>query len=76
MFDNKAFSENYNKLVSTELQLLKRWNTIMDVMLKSANMPTKEEINEIYKELFSLKKQIKKINPKKKTRRGKNDPGV
>ena len=69
-------SENYNKLVSTELQLLKRWNTIMDVMLKSANMPTKEEINEIYKELFSLKKQIKKINPKKKTRRVKNDPRV
>ena len=76
MFDNKALSENYTKLVSTELQLLKRWNTIMDVMLKSANMPTKEEINEIYKELFSLKKQIKKINPKKKTRRVKNDPRV
>ena len=37
---------------------------------------TKEEINEIYKELFSLKKQIKKINPKKKTRRVKNDPRV
>jgi hypothetical protein len=46
----------------------------MDVMLKSANMPTKEEINEIYKELFSLKKQIKKINPKKKTRTGKINP--
>jgi len=76
MFDNKAFSENYNKLVSTELQLLKRWNTIMDVMLKSANMPTKEEINDIYKELFSLKKQIKKINPKKKRRRDENDSKV
>ena len=76
MFDDKAFSENYNKLVSTELQLLKRWNTIMDVMLKSANMPTKEEIDEIYKELFMLKKRIKKINPPKKTRRGKNDSGI
>ena len=74
MFDNKDFSKNYNKLVSTELQLLKRWNTIMDVMLKSANMPTKEEIDEIYKELFTLKKQMKKINPQKKTR--KNDPGI
>ena len=48
----------------------------MDVMLKSANMPTKEEIDEIYKELFMLKKQIKKINPKKKPRRKKNDSGV
>ena len=76
MFDNKDFSKNYNKLVSTELQLLKRWNTIMDVMLKSANMPTKEEIDEIYKELFTLKKQIKKINPEKKTRKKKNDTGV
>ena len=37
-------------------------------MLKSANMPTKEEINDIYKELFTLKKQIKKINPQKRTR--------
>jgi hypothetical protein len=76
MFDNKSFSENYNKLVSTELQLLKRWNTIMDVMLKSANMPTKEEINDIYKELFTLKKQIKKINPQKRTRVEKNDSGI
>jgi predicted nucleic acid-binding Zn-ribbon protein len=76
MFDNKSFSKNYNKLVTTELQLLERWNTIMDVMLKSANMPTKEEINEIYKELFTLKKQIKKINTQKKTRREKNDSGI
>ena len=76
LFDTSSFSENYNKLVSTEMQLLKRWNTIMDIMLKSANMPTKEEIDEIYKELFMLKKQIKKINPKKKPRRKKNDSGV
>ena len=76
MFDNKDFSKNYNKLVSTELQLLKRWNTIMDVMLKSANMPTKKDTDEIYKELFMLKKQMKKINPQKKTRRKKNDAGT
>ena len=48
----------------------------MDVMLKSANMPTKEEIDEIYKELYMLKKRIKKINPQKKTRRGKDDSGI
>ena len=75
LFDTSSFSENYNKLVSTEMQLLKRWNTIMDVMLKSANMPTKEEIDEIYEELFKLKKQIKKIDPSKKNRNRKNDTG-
>ena len=55
------------------MQLLKRWNTIMDIMLKSANMPTKEEIDEIYQELFSLKKQIKKLDSSKKRRDVKND---
>ena len=73
LFDTPNFSENYNKLVSTEMQLLKRWNTVMDIMLKSANMPTKEEIDEIYQELFKLKKQIKKMSSSKKKRSRKND---
>jgi len=73
LFDTPNFSENYNKLVSTEMQLLKRWNTVMDIMLKSANMPTKEEIEEIYQELFKLKKQIKKMSSSKKKRSRKND---
>ena len=45
----------------------------MDIMLKSANMPTKEEIDEIYQELFNLKKQIKKLDSSKKVRDRKND---
>ena len=73
LFDTESFSKNYNKLVSTEMQLLKRWNTIMDIMLKSANMPTKEEIDEIYQELFNLKKQIKKLDSSKKRREVKSD---
>ena len=60
-FDSKKFSENYNKLVSTELDLLKRWNAITDVMLKSANLPTKQEIEEIYEELHTLKSRISKL---------------
>ena len=72
LFDTESFSKNYNKLVSTEMQLLKRWNAIMDIMLKSANMPTKEEIDEIYQELFNLKKKIKKLDSTKK-RSKKND---
>ena len=73
LFDTEGFSKNYNKLVSTEMQLLKRWNTIMDIMLKSANMPTKEEIDELYQELFNLKKQIKKMDSTKKIRNRKNE---
>ena len=71
LFDSKKFSENYNGLISTELDLLKRWNAITDVMLKSANLPTKQEIDEIYEELHTLKNRIFKLElSKKKT--GKN----
>jgi hypothetical protein len=66
LFDSKKFSENYNKLISTELDLLKRWNTITDVMLKSANLPTKQEIDEIYEELHTLKNRIFKLEQSKK----------
>jgi len=66
LFDSKKFSENYNKLISTELDLLKRWNAITDVMLKSANLPTKQEIEEIYEELHTLKSRISKLESSKK----------
>jgi len=66
LFDSKKFSENYNQLVSTELDLLKRWNAITDVMLKSANLPTKQEIEEIYEELHTLKNRISKLESSKK----------
>jgi len=66
LFDSKKFSENYNGLISTELDLLKRWNAITDVMLKSANLPTKQEIEEIYEELHNLKNRISKLESSKK----------
>ena len=66
LFDSKKFSENYNGLISTELDLLKRWNAITDVMLKSANLPTKQEIDEIYEEIHSLKNRIFKLELSKK----------
>ena len=66
LFDSKKFSENYNGLISTELDLLKRWNAITDVMLKSANLPTKQEIDEIHEELHSLKNRIFKLELSKK----------
>jgi len=66
LFDSKKFSENYNGLISTELDLLKRWNAVTDVMLKSANLPTKQEIDEIYEEVHNLKNRIFKLELDKK----------
>ncbi len=61
LFDSKNFGENYGKLVAKELELSKHWNNIMNVMLKSANLPNKQEIDEVYREIHSLRKRISKL---------------
>ena len=61
LFDSKKFGENYGKLVSKELELTKHWNNITNVILQSVNLPSKEEIDEVYKELHSLKKRVMKL---------------
>ena len=61
LFDSKKFGENYGKLVSKELELTKHWNNISNVILQSVNLPSKEEIDEIYKEMHSLKKRVGKL---------------
>ena len=71
LFDSKKFGENYGKLVSKELELTKHWNNITNVILQSANLPNKEEIDEVYKELHSLKKRITKLEIELKKGSGK-----
>ena len=61
LFDSGKFGDNYGKLVSKELELTKHWNNITNVILQSANLPSKEEIDEVYKELHSLKKRVGKL---------------
>ncbi len=61
LFDSGKFGDNYGKLVSKELELTKHWNNITNVTLQSINLPSKEEIDEIYKEMHSLKKRVGKL---------------
>jgi len=61
LFDSEKFGENYGKLVSKELELTKHWNNITNVILQSVNLPSKEEIDEVYKEMHSLKKRVAKL---------------
>jgi hypothetical protein len=73
LFDSKKFGENYGKLVSKELELTKHWNNISNVVLQAANLPSKEEIDEVYKELHSLKKRIVKLEIESKKGKVKNE---
>ena len=68
LFDSGRFGENYGKLVSKELELTKHWNNITNVMLQSVNLPSKEEIDEVYKEIHSLKKRVGKLELELKKR--------
>lgn len=74
LFDSHKFGENYGKLVASEIELSKHWEKITNVMLQSANLPSKKEIDEVYKELHLLKKRISKLESQTKSKsRNKND---
>ncbi len=73
LFDSGKFGENYGKLISKELELTKHWNNITNVILQSVNLPSKEEIDEIYKEMHSLKKRIGKLELELKKRKMKSN---
>lgn len=70
LFDSKKFGENYGKLVSKELELTKHWTNITNVILKSANLPSKEEMDEVYKELHTLKKRVTKLETEARQNKG------
>jgi hypothetical protein len=64
LFDSEKFGQNYSKLVSAELELTKRWENILNVTLNSLRLPTRKEIDEVYKELHELRKRVKKLEKK------------
>ena len=70
LFDSGKFGENYGKLISKELELTKHWNNITNVILQSVNLPSKEEMDEIYKEMHSLKKRVGKLELDLKKKEG------
>ena len=61
LFDSSEFAENFGKMVSSELELAKRWNNIVSLMLETASLPTKNEVDELYKELHLLRKRVAKL---------------
>lgn len=72
LFDSEKFGDNYGNLVSKELELTKHWNNITNVILQSVNLPSKEEIDEVYKEIHSLKKRVSKLELELKKEKRKN----
>ncbi|MBS3922427.1 MAG: hypothetical protein KGZ37_04670 [Nitrosarchaeum sp.] len=72
LFDSEKFGVNYGKLVSKELELTKNWHNISNVILQAANLPSKEEIDEVYKEIHALKKRVTKLEIELKKKKSIN----
>lgn len=70
LFDSEQFGANYGKMVSKELELTKHWNNIADIILKTANLPNRHEIDEIYRELHSLRRRVADMEKALSRRRG------
>ncbi len=70
LFDSEAFGANYGKMVSKELELAKHWNNIADVVLKTANLPNRHELDEVYRELHSLRRRVAEMEGTLRRRRG------
>jgi len=66
LFDSHKFGDNYGKLVASELELSKHWEQMTTVMLQSANLPNKKEIDEVYRELHALRKRVSKLESQAK----------
>jgi broad specificity polyphosphatase/5'/3'-nucleotidase SurE len=76
LFDSEKFGENYGKLVAKELDLTKHWNNISNVILQSVNLPSKEEIDEVYKEMHALKKRVTKLEIELKKKKDTNSRDI
>jgi len=72
LFDSHKFGDNYGKLVASELELSKHWEHMTNVMLQSANLPSKKEIDEVYKELHALRKRVSKLESHTKNFKPRN----
>lgn len=78
LFDSKKFGKNYGELVSRELDLARHWNNITDVVLKSANLPNRQEMDEVYRELHLLRRRVAKLEAasRRKARDGQKGSGA
>ena len=76
LFDSKKFGVNYGKLIAKELEITNHWNNIVNTILQSANLPNKKEIDDIYKEIHSLRKRIGKLEIEVKKRSKHDEKGT
>ncbi len=59
LFTSPEFSEVYGRLLSTQLNLSKVMQNILEKNLKTLNLPTRSEVDEILKDVAELKRDMR-----------------
>jgi class III poly(R)-hydroxyalkanoic acid synthase PhaE subunit len=61
LFTSSDFSEVYGKLFSSQLNLSKATQSILEKNLKMLNLPTRTEIDDVLKEIAELKRTVRDL---------------
>lgn len=60
LFKSPEFSRLLSRVVDATMRLRKRYDDIMEEYLKALPVPTRSEMNDLYKTLYLLKKEVRK----------------
>ena len=71
LFKSKEFSSLLGRVVDATMSHRKRLNDIMEEYLKTLPVPTRSEMNDLYKTLYQLKKEVRKSTRQVKELEGK-----
>jgi len=60
LFKNPEFSRLLGRVTDAATQVRKRYDDVMEEYLKALPVPTRSEMNDLYKTLYMLKKEVRK----------------
>lgn len=61
LFTSEEFPRAYNKVSNDQMELLKSIQQLIENSLQTLNLPTRSEINELAKDIHSLKRDIRNL---------------
>ena len=61
LFTSEEFPRVYNKVSNDQMELLKTIQQLIENSLQTLNLPTRSEINELAKDIHSLKRDIRNL---------------
>jgi predicted ribosome quality control (RQC) complex YloA/Tae2 family protein len=66
LFTSEEFPRVYNKVSNDQMELLKSIQQLIENSLQTLNLPTRNEINELAKDIHSLKRDIRNLKKRSK----------